>query len=305
MVKEKKIIIIAGPTASGKTDLALYLAQKFNGEIICADSRTIYKKMNIGTAKPSFEERLKIPHYLIDFLEPDQEFTVAEFKEKALVLIEQIFKKYKIPFLVGGTGLYLQAVVENLDIPPVPPDKKLRKQLEKEIQKKGLETLWKKLIKLDPQAADFVQKENPRRVIRALEVCLKTKKPFSLLRKKGTPLFNSLSIGPSFNKQELKKRIDQRVEKMISQGLVKEIQELIKQYPLSSPGFNSIGYQEIISYLQGEISLTEAITLIKKNTYQYARRQMTWFKKDKKINWVKNYTEAEKLIKDFLKDMAL
>ncbi len=305
MVKEKKIIIIAGPTASGKTDLALYLAQKFNGEIICADSRTIYKKMNIGTAKPSFEERLKIPHYLIDFLEPDQEFTVAEFKEKALVLIEQIFKKYKIPFLVGGTGLYLQAVVENLDIPPVPPDKKLRKQLEKEIQKKGLETLWKKLIKLDPQAADFVQKENPRRVIRALEVCLKTKKPFSLLRKKGTPLFNSLSIGPSFNKQELKKRIDQRVEKMISQGLVKEIQELIKQYPLSSPGFNSIGYQEIISHLQGEVSLTEAISLIKKNTYQYARRQMTWFKKDKKINWVKNYTEAEKLIKDFLKDMAL
>lgn len=304
MSNKKKLIVICGPTASGKTDISLKLAQKFNGEIVCADSRTIYKEMDIGTAKPTFEERLKVPHYLINLVDPDQEFTVAEFKNKALELINEIHAKYKNPFLVGGTGLYIDSIVDNLDIPRVPPDKKLRKELEKEIEKKGLESLWKKLIQVDPNSAEFVQRKNPRRVIRALEVCLKTKKPFSELRKKGKPLFNTCQIGIKINKIELKKRINQRTEKMIEKGLVEEVKEIIKKYPSSPPGLKSIGYQEIVSYLQKEISLEEAISLIKRNTYQYARRQMTWFKRNKDINWVKNHQDAEKIVKDFLKNLT-
>lgn len=304
MINKKKLIVICGPTASGKTEISLKLAQKFNGEIICADSRTIYKEMDIGTAKPTFEERLKVPHYLINLVNPDQEFTVAEFKEKALELINEVYSKYKNPFLVGGTGLYINSIVNNLDIPQVPPDKKLREELEKEIEKKGLESLWKRLIQVDPNSAEFVQRKNPRRIIRALEVCLKTKKPFSELRKKGEPLFNTCQIGIKINKIELKKRINKRTKEMIEKGLIEEVKEIVKKYPNSPPGLKSIGYQEIVSYLQKEISLEEAINLIKRNTYQYARRQMTWFKKNKDISWVKNYQEAEKIIKNFLKDLT-
>ncbi|MBU4369978.1 tRNA (adenosine(37)-N6)-dimethylallyltransferase MiaA [Patescibacteria group bacterium] len=296
-----KLIVIVGPTACGKTSLSLELAQKYNGEIIAADSRTIYQDMNIGTAKPSLEERLKIPHYLIDVVQLDQEFTVAQFKQRALSIIYEILRRYKVPFLVGGTGLYISSIVNNLDIPCVPPDQKLRKKLEKKIIKHGLDYLWQKLIKLDPDAATFIQKQNPRRIIRALEVCLKTKKPFSQLRQKKECLFNVLQIGIKLNKKILIQRIDRRTEQMIKQGLVEEVKELMKKYPSEVLALNTIGYQEIISLLRGDITLNEAVDLIKKNTRQYARRQMTWFKKDKTIKWIENTEEAEKLVKDFLK----
>ncbi len=297
---KKKLIVICGPTAGGKTGLALKLAKKFNGEIIAADSRTIYQEMNIGTAKPTMEQRLKIPHYLIDIIPPDREFTVAEFKEEALKVIHGIHRRYKIPFLVGGTGLYISSIVDNLDIPRVPPDKKLRTNLEKKIFKYGLDYLWQKLMKLDPQAAGFVQRQNPRRIIRALEVCLKAKKPFSQLRRKNEPLFDCLQIGLALSKQKLFKRIDQRTEQMIEKGLIDEVKELIKKYPSNLPSLNTIGYQEIIAYLKNEIGLNETVDLIKKNTRQYARRQMTWFKKDKTVKWIKTSEEAEKLVKNFL-----
>lgn len=295
-----KLIVICGPTASGKTGLAIEMAQKFNGEIVCADSRTIYQEMNIGTAKPSIEERLKIPHYLLDLIPIDEEFTVAEFKTKALNVIQEIKRHYKTPFLVGGTGLYISSIVNNLDIPPVPPDKRLRKKLEKKIVKYGLDYLWQKLIKIDPDAAIFVQRQNPRRIIRALEVCLKTKKPFSKLRKMGQSLFDCLQIGIKVSKSELIKRISQRTDQMIKNGLVEEVRELIQKYRSNLPALNTIGYQEIISYLRNEVDLETAVKLIKKNTLQYARRQMTWFKKDKSIQWIDNNQEVEKLIKEFL-----
>ncbi len=300
MPEKRKLIVICGPTACGKTGLSLELAQKYDGEIISADSRTIYQDMNIGTAKPSLEERLKIPHYLIDIIQLDQEFTVAQFKQRALSVIYEILRRYKVPFLVGGTGLYIRSIVDNLDIPAVPPDQKLREKLEKKIVKHGLDYLWKKLIKLDPDAASFVQRQNPRRIIRALEVCIKTKKPFSLLRQKKESLFNILQIGIKVNKKELIQRINQRTEQMIKQGLVEEVKELVKKYPSDVLVLNTIGYQEIISYLQNEIKLDEAIDLIKKKSWQYARRQMTWFKKDKTIKWIENTKEAEKLVKNFL-----
>jgi len=300
MPEKRKLIVICGPTACGKTSLSLELAQKYNGEIIATDSRTIYQDMNIGTAKPSLEERLKVPHYLIDIVRLNQEFTVAQFKQQALSIIYEILRRYKVPFLVGGTGLYISSIVDNLDIPCVPPDQKLRKKLEKKIVKHGLDYLWQKLIKLDPDAVTFIQKQNPRRIIRALEVCLKTKKPFSQLRQKKKCLFNVLQIGIKLNKKELIQKIDQRAEQMIKQGLVTEVKALIKKYPSDVSALNTIGYQEIISYLQNEISLDEAIDLIKKNTWQYAKRQMTWFKKDKTIKWIENTEEAEKIVKSFL-----
>lgn len=324
-----KLIVIVGPTASGKTGLALELASKFNGEIVAADSRTIYQEMDIGTAKPSLEQRLKVPYYLIDILPPDQMFTVAEFKKEALKCISKIIRHYRIPLLVGGTGLYISSIVDNLDIPHVPPDKKLRSRLEKQIIKHGLDYLWKKLVKIDPDAAGFVQRQNPRRIIRALEVCLKTKKPFSELRKRGKPLFNCLQLAFKIPRKELLQKINQRTDEMIKNGLVEEVRNLVKKYPAYLPSLNTIGYQEIIAYLKnlpltkpillvdnfsskkffnlqnkclvrGGPSLEEAVKLIKKNTYQYARRQITWFKKDKDIKWINSREEAEKLVKEFL-----
>jgi len=344
-MKHNKLVVILGPTASGKTDIALKLAKKFSAEggsasggngveIISADSRAIYKEMDIGTAKavpkirnPKSEIRNGyiingIPHYIINIVRPDQEFTVAQFKQKAIKIIKNIQGRKKIPFLVGGTGLYISAIVDNLKIPQVLPDSKLRQKLERLVKNRGLNFLWQKLIGLDPAAQKFVDKNNPRRVIRALEVCLKTKKPFSELRKMGKPLFNVLQIGVKLPRRTLYKKINTRVDKMIEMGLVDEVKKLIKKYPVNLPAFSGIGYKEIISYLypvksrkagispraklfnrvKGEISLPEAVDLIKKNTRHYAKRQITWFKRDKRIKWIKDVKTAEKLIKNFLKE---
>ena len=294
-----KLIVILGPTATGKTELAIKLARFFNGEIVSADSRQIYKGMDIGTNKVFYKD---FPQYLIDVVRPDQEFTVANFKRRAIKIIKDIQKRGKVPFLVGGTGLYIKAIVDNLQIPKVKPDKNLRKKIEKEIKRRGLDFVWKKLLKLDPGAEEFVQKDNPRRVIRALEVCLKTKKRFSELRKIGKPLFDILQIGLKISRQSLYRRINQRVEKMIKDGLVNEVKNLLRKYSPTLPAMSGIGYKEIINFLQGKIAFKEAIEEIKKNTRRFARRQITWFKKDKRIHWVKNYQEAKKLVSNFLKN---
>lgn len=306
MKKQPPLIVICGPTASGKSSSAIRLAQDFSQksrkiEIISADSRALYQEMDIGTAKVSPLEMKKVPHHLINIIPPSQEFNVALFQQKSLAIIKEIHQKNNIPFLVGGTGLYLKSITSNLKIPPVSPCSETRKKLEKEIKEKGSQYLWQRLLQLDPQAQKFVSPQNSRRIIRALEVCLQTQKPFSQLRNQGKKRFNLLQIGLKIERKKLYQRINQRVEKMIKQGLVKETKELLKKYPSSSPGLQTIAYQEIIAYLQGKISLEEAIDLIKRNTRRYARRQITWFKKEKDIKWVKNYSSAKDLIKSFLK----
>jgi tRNA dimethylallyltransferase len=298
---KNKLIVILGPTASGKTDLSIKLAKKYNGEIVSADSRQIYRQMDIGTAKPTKKEQSKVPHFLIDIKNPNKIYNVAEYKKDAVKTIRKILKKDKLPILVGGTGLYIKAVVENLDIPKIKTSPSLRKKIETEIKEKGLGCVFQKLIKLDPEAAYIVDPKNPRRVIRALEITLLTKKPFSAQRKKGNPLFDVLEIGINVPKEKLRQRINLRAEKMIEQGLIKEVQNLIKKYKVDEQAFDAIGYREIIEYLSGKITLQEALEKIKTNTWHYAKRQMTWFNKDKKIHWISKSKQAEKLFKQFFK----
>lgn len=292
-----KLIVILGPTASGKTGLAIKLAKKLDGEVVSADSRQIYKEMNIGTAKPMDLEQ--IPHHLLNIKNPNQPYSVAEYKEDAIKAIKDIQKRGKLPILVGGTGLYIKAVVENLDIPRVEANPAIRESIEKEISEKGLDFVFKKLVKLDPEAAYTIDPKNPRRVIRALEVTLLTKKPFTAQKKTGSPLFNVLEVGILVEKEELKERISARIDQMIKDGLVEEVENLQKKYG-SQQAFDAIGYREIIDYLNEKISLEKAIEDMKINTWHYAKRQITWFKRDPRIKWTDNQKQAEGFLRSFV-----
>lgn len=294
---ENKLIVILGPTASGKTDLSIRLAKKYNGEIVSADSRQIYCGMDIGTAKPLSLEG--VPHWLLNIKNPNQPYTVAEYKKDAVRAIRHIQKRDKLPIMVGGTGLYIKAVVENLDIPKIKANPLLRKKIEKEVRKNGLDFVFQKLIKLDPEATYIIDSKNPRRVIRALEITILTKKPYSEQRKYGKPLFDFLEIGINTPKDKLKEKINLRVDEMIKEGLADEVENLINKYG-NQQAFDAIGYREIIDFLNKKITLEQAVETIKINTWHYARRQITWFRGDKKIRWIKNYREAEKLVKKFI-----
>ncbi len=302
-----KLIVVLGPTASGKSDLALELAKKYNGELIAADSRQIYKYMDIGTNKDMGEVHdghylvNGIPIYMFDVITPDKDYSVAEYKEAALARIKDIHERGKLPIMVGGTGLYIQAVVDNLNIPEVPPDKELRKMFEEMIKNEGLKSLWHELIKLDPEAEEIIDKDNPRRVIRALEVCRKTGRPFSAQQKKGEPLFDVLQIGIKWDRKKLYERIDLRAEKMFREGLLEETKMLMeKGYPWGSPAMSGIGYKEAGDYLRGKISLEEAVQKNKWRNHQYARRQEVWFKRDGRIKWVEKFEDADELVSVFL-----
>jgi len=290
-----KLIVILGPTASGKTELAVKLAKKLGAEIVSADSRQIYKEMNIGTAKPTKKELKDIPYHLIDIIKPNQDFNVALYKNLAVKKIKNIQKRKKIPFLVGGTGLYIKAVVDNLDFPKVIPDKKLREKLEKKTKKE----LFKIYKKLDSLGSKFIDKKNKRRLVRAIEVCKLTGESFWKRRKKEKPIFDVLEIGLKISKKELKEKIRKRTEKMFQSGLEKEAKKLYKKYGWIH-SLQTIGYQEFKEYFEGKTTKEKLKELIKLHTLQFTKRQMTWFKKDKKIHWIKNWEEAENLINNFL-----
>lgn len=295
-----KVIAVVGPTASGKTALAIALAKKFDGEIVSADSRQIYRGMDIGTAKPSREEMRTVTHHLIDIKNPDEDYTVAEYKDDAFKTINEILSRRKTPILAGGTGLYIKAVLENLAIPRVKADPALRTQIESEVERDGLESVFKKLVALDPEAAYIVDPKNPRRVIRAMEVTLATGAPFTAQRRKHAPLFTNLTIGIDVAQDILRARIDKRVDEMMEAGLVDEARELVGKYGAQASAFDAIGYREIISYLNGAVSLDQAVSDIKINTWHYAKRQITWFKKSPSVCWVKNEKEAVNAADEFL-----
>jgi tRNA dimethylallyltransferase len=308
----KKLIVICGPTASGKTALSIFLAKKFNGAIISADSRQIYKEMDVGTTKLPKAQMSKLKcqngiiHYMVDLVKPDQEFSLADYQKQVFKIWNNIYQKNRslttnhqppvTPLLVGGTGLYIRSIIDGFVMPKVVPDKKLRMKLEKE----NIEDLFEKLKKIDPDTASVIDKNNQRRLIRALEVCLSTKKPFSEQRKSKNIDFDVLQIGINIPRQELYHQIDKRVDAMIEEGLIDETKKLLKKYDKNLPSMSGIGYKEITRYLNKEITLKKACELIKYRTHAYARRQLTWFRKDKRIKWVTNQQEAEKLIQKFL-----
>jgi len=296
-----KIIAVIGPTASGKSALAVSIAKKFNGEIVSADSRQIYRGMNIGTAKPTKKEIAGVKHHLINIKNPNEDYSAGQYKKDAINAINKIIKADKLPILVGGTGLYIVAVTKNLEIPEIKENKKLRKKLQKEINKKGLDFVFKKLIALDPEAAYIIDPKNPRRVIRALEIALISGKKFSEQRKAGKPLYDILEIGLNPPSEILRKRIIIRINKMLKDGLIKEVKKLVKKYGYKCKAFDAIGYREIIDYLKKKISLKESIVQMNANTFRYTKRQMTWFKKyNSSTHWIKNKHEAKRLVKKFL-----
>ena len=295
--KHNKLLVIVGPNASGKSDLAVKLAKKFNGEVLSADSRQVYKGMNIGTGKITKEEMQGIPHHLLDVASPKRRFSVAQFQKKAIETIKKIQKKGKLPILCGGTGFYIQSVVDGIVIPKVKPDWALRKKLEK----KTCEQLYQQLKKLDPQRAKTIDKKNKRRLIRAIEIVLKTKKRIPPLKKK--VMFDALIIGIKRDKEELKKRIRKRLLKRLKEGMIEEVKSLHKS-GVSWKRLEELGleYRYIAFYLQGKLNYKEMVTQLQKAIENYAKRQMTWFKKDKRILWVTTYKEAEKLVKKFLEE---
>jgi len=277
------LIVIVGPTAVGKTALAIELAQRFAGEIVSADSRQIYRGMDIGTAKPTREELSAAPHHLIDIVAPDEPYTLANYQAAAYASIDGILARGKQPFLVGGTGLYVRAVVEGLRIPRVSPNPELRAQLE---QEDGL-ALYERLRALDPEAAAKMDSRNVRRTIRALEVCLTTGEKFSELGRASPPPYRITHIGLTLSRPELYARIDARVDRMVEQGLVAEVESLVRQgYSWSLPSMSGLGYREIGEYLRGGVSLDEAVASIKRHTRDFVRRQYAWFRlRDPRIHW--------------------
>lgn len=290
---QKPIIVLTGPTASGKTSLSLDLAKEFRGEIICADSMTVYKGMDIGTDKPI--EFNGIPHRMLDIINPNEEFNVAIFKDLAEKIIKEIHKRGNIPFLVGGSTMYIDALVYNYNIPHAKPNLELRKEL----NAKSNEELFKRLLELDPDAEWTVDKNNKRRVVRALEVCLQTGEPFTTQKKKQTLPENVLYMAVHRDREELYERINSRVDEMMEEGFLKEVKKLHKKYDLNT-AMQATGYRQLVQFIDGEISLKEAVEKTKQSHRNYAKRQLTWLNRNKDVVWIENKKEAKNKIKEFL-----
>jgi len=282
---KKPLIVLLGPTASGKTSLSLDIARQFKGEIISTDSRQIYTEMDIATDALTEEQQEGIPHHMIGICKPDQVLTMPEYKDMALKKIEKIYKEKHIPMLVGGTGLYSTAIMEGYDTPRIPPDMEFRKQLEKEAEEKGVEYLHKKLEKLDPKAAAKIHQNNLRYVIRAIEINKTTGKPKQDIKFESS--FDVLMIGIKRDRTELYNRINKRVDEQVENGLLEEVQALLdKGYDENLPSMTSLGVKEIIPYLKGEMELNHCLEILKRNTRRYAKRQMTWFRRYDTVLWL-------------------
>ena len=291
------LYIIVGPTATGKTAASIKLARQLNGEIISADSMQIYRRMDIGTAKTSLKERQGIPHHMIDIIDPDEQYSVALFREKAEKHILDIVSRGKIPVMVGGTGLYVRAVIDQYSFTQTGIDTGLRTRLNKMAESEGSPAVHSLLEKVDPHTAARLHPNNLKRVIRAIEVYYKTGKPFSILQAEDSlkaEKYNLFMFGLKMNREDLYFRIGKRVDKMIADGLVEEVNKLLKDG--CSPELTSmqgLGYKEIVPYLKGLTSLEEAISTLKRNTRRYAKRQITWFGHDPRVNWLDTATISD------------
>jgi tRNA dimethylallyltransferase len=301
------LIVIVGPTAVGKTETSILLAERLDGEIVSADSRLLYRGMDIGTAKPDAQDRQRIPHHLIDVADPDQVWSLAIYQQEARRVIAEIHNRGRLPFLVGGTGQYVRAVVDSWQIPRVEPDPHLRSTLENWGLEVGKDGLHARLAVIDPEAAANIDPRNVRRTIRALEVILTSGRRFSAQRGRSPSMYGTLTLGLTRPRPELYTRIDQRIESMINAGLVEEVRELLARgYSAHLPNLTAIGYREIIAYLGGKVTLEEATMLIKRSTRMFVRRQANWFKAgDPDIHWFNvspnTIDEMEIVIRNFLR----
>lgn len=304
---KKRLLIIAGPTAVGKTDTAIILANKLNGEIISADSMQIYRHMDIGTAKPTLEERKGIPHHLIDVVNPDENFSVAEFQKMAKCIIDDLALKGKLPIIAGGTGLYINSLIYDMDFTQSVSNWQLREQLQKEANEMGNEFVYNKLKDIDINAANRIHPNNLKKVIRAIEVYYETGDKIGDFSKdiNLNDEYEFFLVGLIRDREELYNRINMRVDIMIEQGLIEEVKKLLNLgYSKELVSFKGLGYKEIIRYLEEEYDLDEAINILKRDTRRYAKRQLTWFRRYSDINWynISNYSSSEKLAEDIIKD---
>ncbi len=307
MQKKPKVIVICGPTASGKTGLSIELAKQINGEIISCDSMQIYKDMNIGTAKPTKEEMQGIPHYMLDFVSPEKRYSVADFKKDATLAIEEVLSKEKVPIVVGGTGLYVNSLTQNITYPNIETDLEYRKLLEKRAEKEGLSSLYNEAKKIDETAMQTISENDKKRIIRVLEIYHQTGKTKTMLEaesKLEPPPYNYIVFAIDMDREKLYERINKRVDIMINQGLIEEVENLVKKYKSLPTAIQGLGYKEVVSYLNGNLTKEEMIEKIKMETRRYAKRQLTWFRKDKSIKWINGLKIASENIQYILEEYS-
>ena len=303
-----KVIVICGPTASGKTALSIELAKKVNGEIVSADSMQIYKYMNIGTAKPTIEEMQGIKHYLLDFVSPDERYSVADYKIDAKKAIKEIVEKGKIPIIVGGTGLYVDSLIYEIEYPNIEFDENYRKELEEQVRKEGLDKLYEQAKLIDPQAVEKISKNDTKRILRILEIYHatgKTKTQQEIESRKKEVEYDYKVFALNWNRETLYERINKRVDIMIEQGLIEEVEKISRKYNKFPTAMQGLGYKEVVEYLEGFLTKEEMIEKIKKETRHYAKRQLTWFRKNKQTIWLKGEDSIQKNIEIILHEFSL
>ena len=301
----QKVIVICGPTASGKTGLSIELAKKVDGEIVSCDSMQIYKDMTIGTAKPTPEEMQGIKHYLIDCISPEQRYSVAEYKKEATNAIKEILSKGKVPIVVGGTGLYLESLIYGIEYNEIEVDDVYRKELKEIEQTQGLNKLYEMAEKIDKQAMEKISPNDRKRICRVLEIYHstgKTKTELEVESRKNGPEFDYLLFGITMDREKLYERINERVDVMINNGLIQEVEELLKKYQNFPTAMQGLGYKEVVEYLNGDISKEEMIEKIKMETRRYAKRQLTWFRKYKDIIWINGLDNIQNNIQIILEE---
>lgn len=311
--KEIPLLVIVGPTAAGKTGLGIQVARKKDGEIVSADSAQVYRNLDVGTAKPAEEERKEVPHHLIDIVEPMEEFSVALYQELADRAIQDIYRREKLPILVGGTGLYVKAVVDRFAFTSRGKDEELRKRLHQLAETRGNDFLYRELCRVDPESAQKISSSDRKRMVRALEVYYAEGRPISQ-QKKATESrvspYRLVYTGLDLPREQLYYRINTRVERMIENGLLEEVKGLLQRYSPCCRGLQVLGYRQMVNYLQGELDWVTAVEEIKKETRRLAKRQLTWFRRDPRINWIKATRPEEEncvekvcsLLKDNLDD---
>ena len=305
-MQKSKVIVICGPTASGKTALSIALAKKINGEIVSCDSMQIYKDMDIGTAKPTIEEMQGIKHYLIGYVSPEQRYSVADYKKDAKKAIKEILEKGKIPIVVGGTGLYIDSLIYEIEYQDIKLDAQYRKQLEDEVKEKGLEELYKKAKIIDEKAMEKISLTDKKRILRVLEIYHatgKTKTEQEIESRKKEVEYDYKVYALNWDRQKLYDRINKRVDIMIEQGLIQEVKQILEKYSTFPTAMQGLGYKEVVDYLNGIYTREEMVEKIKMETRRYAKRQLTWFRKNKQTIWLNAEDTTQKNINIILKEL--